>query len=520
MRLVTAQQMAAIDRRTIDDLGIDGYTLMKRAGQAVVDELTSLSEHYPAERVVVLCGRGNNGGDGFVIARLLRARGIEVQCYLVATNPNAVTGAALEAKTDWEREGGVTTPLTDDAAAQNAAMAWSDAHIIIDALLGTGLSGDVRGVVRAAIDAVTNLRVPVVAVDIPSGIDGDTGAVLGAAIHASLTVTFGLPKVGLMFHPGRQHTGTLVVADIGFPKGAVEAEAGRVFLTCEEHAREWMPIPAPDTYKGAQGTALIVAGSRGMTGAAALTAEAVLRVGGGLAYLAVPESLNDIFETMLREVITKPLPEVGKKRCLALRGLGALKAEAKHADVVAIGPGIGRHHETIDLVNRFIAQTDVPLIVDADALFALSKADSALFPFNRNAPVVLTPHYGELARLLHVETAAIVANPLHFARTACERFRATVLLKGAPTVVSGLSGDDWVITTGNPGMATAGMGDVLTGVIAGLYGQLRDAEVATRLGAYVHGLAGDIAQDELGTHGMIAGDVLARLPAAMKMLSG
>ena len=518
MHLVTAQQMAAIDRRTIEGLGIDGYALMKRAGQAVVDELVARSGSLVADRVIVLCGRGNNGGDGFVIARLLREQRADVRCYLVASDPDSVKGAALQAKADWERDGGETVTLTEDAVIRETARTWSDADIIVDAMLGTGLSGEVRGVVRTAIEEVGKLRVPVVAVDIPSGIDGDTGAVLGAAIQASLTVTFGLPKVGQAFHPGKRHAGTLVVADIGFPQEAVDAEAGRLFLTGKDDARRWMPTRAPNTHKGAQGTVLVVAGSRGMTGAAALTAEAALRVGVGLVYLAIPESLNDILETMLREVITKPMPEVGKKRCFAVRALGGLKAEAKNADVVALGPGIGRHHETIDLALRFIQQTDVPIVVDADALFALSKADVSAFPVKRTAPLILTPHYGELARLLSVEVAEIAANPLRFAREARDRFGATVLLKGDPTVVCGPSGDDWVNTTGNSGMATAGMGDVLTGAIAGLYGQLRDAEVATRLGAYVHGLAGDLARDDLGVHGMIAGDVLERLPAAMRKL--
>lgn len=518
MRLVTAQQMAAIDRRTIEGLGIDGYTLMKRAGKSVVDELVARSGSLVADRAVVLCGRGNNGGDGFVIARLLREQRADVRCYLVATDPDGVKGAALQAKIDWERDGGETIPLTDSAAVQDAAKTWFDADIIVDALLGTGLSGEVRGVVRTAIEEVGKLRVPVVAVDVPSGIDGDTGSVLGVAIQASLTVTFGLPKVGQAFHPGKRYSGTLVVADIGFPQEAIEAEAGRLFLSGEDDAQRWMPMREPNTYKGAQGTVLVVAGSCGMTGAAALTAEAALRVGAGLAYLAIPESLNDIFETTLREVITKPMPEVGKRRCFAVRALGRLKAEAKNADVIALGPGIGRHHETVDLAFRFIQQTDVPIVVDADALFALAKADAKVFPCTRTAPVILTPHYGELARLLRVETAEIAANPLRFGCEARDRFGATVLLKGDPTVVCGPSGDVWVNTTGNSGMATAGMGDVLTGAIAGLFGQLHDAEVATRLGAYVHGLAGDLARDELGAHGMIAGDVLAKLPAAMRKL--
>jgi ADP-dependent NAD(P)H-hydrate dehydratase / NAD(P)H-hydrate epimerase len=524
MRLVTSAQMAAIDRRSIEEHGIPGYTLMQRAGQAVVDELVARSGSVAGDLVAVLCGRGNNGGDGFVIARLLRELKADVRCYLIAEKPDAVAGSAKEAMDAWQQAGGETTNLVNEESIRAIAASWSDADYIIDGLLGTGLVGDVRGVVKAVIEAVSMQRVPVIAIDIPSGIDGDTGAVLGAAIQASLTVTFGLPKVGHAFHPGKRYCGTLVVADIGFPSDAVEAEAGRLFLTGSDDARGWVPHRVADAHKGSQGTVFLIAGSVGMTGAAALSSEAALRVGCGLSYLACPESLNDVLEGMVREVVTKPMPEVGKRRCFALRGLGQMLREAENMDVIAIGPGIGRHRETAELVRRFVQQSGHPMVIDADGLFALSPESR---PANLSAEefgfdgrdVVLTPHYGEMSRLIGVDIAQIKANPLAYARAARDTYRATVLLKGDPTVVCGPSGEEWVNTSGNSGMASGGMGDVLTGTIAGLIAQGLGAEKAARLGAYVHGLAGDLARDELGLHGMIAGDVLARLPTAMKKLS-
>lgn len=518
MRLVTSAQMAAIDRRSIEEHGIDGYTLMKRAGKAVIDELIARSGSLAADRVVVLCGRGNNGGDGFVIARLLREQKADVECVLIASDPDALRGAAKQARDDWEASGGTTSALTTDDAVRAATRRWRDADYLVDALLGTGLSGEVRGVIRTAIDEIANIRVPVIAVDIPSGISGDTGEVLGAAIPATLTVTFGLPKVGHAFHPGKRYCGTLVVADIGFPREAVEEEAGTLFLTGRDDARSWIPQRAPNAHKGTAGTVLVIAGSTGMTGAAALTSEAAFRAGCGLVYLACPAGLNDILEPMLREVVTRPLPEIGKRRCLATRALGDLRRLTETADAVAIGPGIGRHHETIELVRRFVSECNKPMVIDADALFALAKARYApgVSKLSLRSNIVLTPHAGELARLLGVDTAEIAARPLEFARRGRDELGATVLLKGNPTVICGASGAEWVNTSGNAGMATGGAGDVLTGIIAGLIAQGVEPETGARLGAYLHGMAGDRARDELGIHGMIAGDILRHVPGAMK----
>jgi len=566
MHLVTSRQMAAIDRRTIEQHGVPGIALMHRAGQAVVDEIVARSGSVAGDRIVVLCGRGNNGGDGFVVARLLRERKAEVSVYLLA-EPEKIAGDAQIAMEEWQRIGGEVAVLADDAAVHRAATTWAGADTIIDGILGTGLSGDVRGVIRTAIDELARLRVPVVAIDIPSGISGDTGQVLGAAVKATLTVTFGLPKLGQALHPGKSYCGTLCVADIGFPQEAIRVEAGNTFLAGRDDAHAWMPRREPDAHKAAMGRVLVIAGSVGMTGAAALAAESALRAGAGLVYLACPASLNDIFEAKITEVITYPVPEVRRYRCLSLRAHGEIRRRMDEATVVALGPGIGRHRETIALVRRLVADCPRPLVIDADGLYALSplvdlvrdaersedaehthageRAEGAFAQgqhvvhrgegaenvggrkggertggaFAQGQHVVLTPHYGEAARLLGCEIAEVQADPVGTCQRAAAEWGATFLLKGAPTVVCGPSGETWLNPTGNPGMATGGAGDVLTGLIAGLIAQGVAPEIAARLGAYAHGLAGDLARDKLGVHGMIAGDILRALPRALKDLA-
>jgi ADP-dependent NAD(P)H-hydrate dehydratase / NAD(P)H-hydrate epimerase len=516
MQLVTAEQMSAIDRRTIESMPgtASGTVLMERAGLAVVDEIVSRSGSVAGDRIVVLCGRGNNGGDGFVIARLLNELKAQVEVFLFSER-DRIAGEAKEAMEKWEAGGGITTVVLDEESVPDRTCSWADADLIVDALLGTGLHGEVGGLLRILIDRVNDLSVPIVAVDIPSGISGSSGRVCGTAIRATLTVSFGLPKIGHAFYPGKTHCGTLCVADIGFPSDIVEAEAGSLFMTSQDDARAWMPKREPDAHKGDVGRVFVLAGSVGLTGAAAMTAETACRSGAGLVYLGCPESLNDILETKLTEAMTIPLPEVGKKRCLSLRAHGRVRQLAEGADVVAVGPGIGRHHETIELIRRFVSQyQSAPLVIDADALFALAGAD--VFPLS--TPAVLTPHYGEFARLCDVEIEEVEADPLAMCRDRASEWGATILLKGAPTIVCGPSGETWVNPTGSAGMATGGSGDVLTGVIAAMIGQGVEPEVAARLGAHLHGTAGDLAQDTHGMHGMIAGDILMNVPSAIKAL--
>ena len=512
MQLTTSEQMAAIDRSTIDEFGVEGIVLMRRAGQAVVDEIVARSGSVAGDRVAILCGRGNNGGDGFVVARLLKELNAEPTVWVLA-DTDAISGDARLALEEWHAAGGTVARVTEETL-DEAAATWARADMVVDGLLGTGLRGEVRGVIRGAIERLAGLRVPIVAIDIPSGISADTGQVLGVAVRAALTVTFGLPKVGQAFYPGKEHCGTLCVADIGLAPQAVQKHAGSIAMTGAEEARRWIPERRPWAHKGDAGKVLIVAGSVGMTGAAALSGEATLRAGAGLVYVACPESLNDILEVKGTEVITLPMPEVRRQRCLSTRAIGELRRRMSGMNALAIGPGLGRHRETTELVRRIVSECELPIVIDADALFALSPD---VFPLK--APAVLTPHYGECARLLGMEIADVAADPLGVCRPAAGKLGVTVLLKGAPTVVCGPSGEAWVNPSGNPGMATAGSGDVLTGIITGLVAQGVEPEIAARLGAYVHGTAGDKARGELGVYGMIAGDILRHVPAALKQLT-
>jgi ADP-dependent NAD(P)H-hydrate dehydratase / NAD(P)H-hydrate epimerase len=509
MHLVTSARMKAMDRRTIEEFGVPGIDLMNRAGAAVVDEIIDRVGNLSGEAITILCGRGNNGGDGFVIARLMERLNARVSLWLLA-EPATVTGDAKLAMDQWVESGGTIHTLSTDEEVAEAAQEWQKSDMIVDAMLGTGLSGDVRGIARTAIEQVGTIRVPVVAVDIPSGISSDTGAVCGVAIKAGLTVTFGLPKIGQAFQPGKEHCGTLTVSDIGLHPQAVEEEAGFVRMTGRTTAREWLPRRANDAHKGDAGKVMLIGTSVGMTGAGVLSSEAALRSGAGLVYLACPESLNDVLETKSTEVITLPMPEVRKHRCFSLRAVGQIHRALEGMNALAIGPGLGRHRETRELVRRILSHATIPTVVDADALFALSPGN---FPFDQ--PVILTPHYGEAARLLGMEIDEIRRDPITVCRDAAEKLGVTMLLKGAPTVVTGPSGETWVNPTGNAGMATAGTGDVLTGMIAGLLGQGVEPETAARLAAFVHGTAGDLARDELGMTGMIAGDILRLVPQAI-----
>ena len=351
------------------------------------------------------------------------------------------------------------------------------------------------------------------AVDIPSGVEADTGRVHGAAVQAVLTVTFGLVKVGQLFYPGRSHCGALHLANIGFPESILRDAAAEALLLSAEGLESLVPRRRGDEHKGSCGMVAVVAGSVGMTGAAALTADAALRSGAGRVHLGIPASLNDIIEVKLSEVMTRPLPEVRKRRCLSLRALGEVCAMLTRADVLALGPGLGRYRETEELVRRLVLQTELPLVLDADGLSAFAGQANALK--GRSAPLVLTPHVGEFARLSGLDKRQITDAPMAVARDFAGEFGATLVLKGAPTVVALSDGRVAVNSTGNPGMATAGSGDVLTGIIAGLMAQGLGAEAAACLGVYVHGRAGDRAVERLGEWGMRAGDIADEIALAM-----
>ena len=512
LKLVTGPQMAEIDRRTIDSGVATGAQLMERAGARVVEVIHEEWEGLDKLNVVVVCGKGNNGGDGFVVSRLLQSKGACPRTFLTAT-ADQVRGDAAHHLELLQSHGGNLEPLATDDDIAGFEAALQEAELVVDALLGTGVKGAPRPDLAGVIERVGACGLPVISVDLPSGVDADTGRVPGACVRAAITVTFGLTKVGQMFFPGRDHCGVLRLVDIGFPDSAIEPLGPTPELLTEESAAGLIPRRPGDAHKGSCGSVAVVAGSVGMTGAAFLTAHSALRSGAGRVTLGVPASLNDILEIKLTEAMTRPLPEVRKHRCLSLRALGEVTDLLQKKDCLALGPGLGRHRETVELIRRVAIAAQIPLVLDADGLNAFAGSVDILG--QRGAPTILTPHLGEFARLTRAQIADIAADPIAAASQFAADYQVVVVLKGAPTVIAGPDGWVMVNPSGNPGMATAGSGDVLAGVIAGFVAQGLGCPEAAHLGVYIHGRAGDLARDELGEWGLLAADIAAGVPHAM-----
>ena len=517
VKLVTGAEMAAIDRKTIETTETSGAELMERAAGAVVDAIRVHWDGLEGLNVVVVCGKGNNGGDGFAVARLLRQAGVNVRVFL-SDSTSEIGGDAGIHLERMAATGTFETAAYRDGQSE-LTVAIDGADLIVDALLGTGSRGLPREPISTMIEIVAGSGKPVVAVDLPSGLDADTGIAAGACARAALTVTFGLPKRGQLFQPGRSLCGILELADIGFSEQVLDQAPVSTFLLTEEEVGCLLPVRSEDAHKGTCGTVAVLAGSVGMTGAAVLAAEAALRAGAGKVVLGAPASLNDILEIKLTEVMTLPLPEVKKRRCLALRGLGRAQDLIAKADVSALGPGLGQHPETAELVRRLVARIDTPLILDADGLNAISghadilkeRASAA----STSLPTVLTPHLGEFARLSGLQKEQIQEDPVARGREFATVHGVAVVLKGAPTVVALPDGRVLVNSCGNSGMATAGSGDVLTGLIAGFLAQNGSPAEAAALGVFIHGLAGDRMRDEMGEWGMLASDIGEAIPAAI-----
>jgi hydroxyethylthiazole kinase-like uncharacterized protein yjeF len=503
--VVTGAEMTAVDRHAIDVAGIPSLQLMERAGARVVETVQERFGGLEALSVGVVAGKGNNGGDGLVVARRILEAGGQARVWLTVGEESLGTEAAGLLRR-FREVGGVVTALPEGAG---AVAALREVDVVVDALLGTGLSGTPRPPQIAAIRAMNDAGRPVVAVDLPSGVDAGTGQVAAEAVRAAVTVTFGLVKVGHLFAPGRGHCGALDVVDIGFPDESVRAGAGPVRLLTEGGVAARMPYRPADAHKGTCGAVFVLAGSAGMTGAACLAAESALRGGAGRVTLGAPASLNDILEVKLTEVMTLALPEVRRRRCLSLRALGDLLAPARRADALVVGPGIGRHRETAELVRRLLASPDLPpAVIDADGLHALGEGGDV------PPGSVLTPHAGEFARLAGLDRAAVEATPLKHAPHLARRLASVVVLKGGPTVIAAPDGGTWVNPTGNPGMATAGTGDVLAGLIGGLLAQGLPPLEAAQVGVFLHGRAGDLARDDLGEWSLRAGDLCRSLGGA------
>ncbi|ADL13591.1 bifunctional ADP-dependent NAD(P)H-hydrate dehydratase/NAD(P)H-hydrate epimerase [Acetohalobium arabaticum] len=513
MEVVTAQQMQQIDKRTIEELGIPGVVLMENAGRAVVDTAWEMLDYNQEAEVVILAGGGNNGGDGFVAARLLDDLGVETEVLLVGES-EAVSGDAevnlnILQKLDYE----VRELQTEDDLEQ-AADLLAGADLVIDALLGTGIKGDLRGLFPDLIGLINESEIPVLAVDIPSGLDAETGQPHGRAVKADVTLTFALPKLGLVVYPGSEYAGRLEVADISIPDKAVEAQQIKREWITADLARDFLPKRASCSHKGSFGQAAVIAGSEGMTGAAKLSSLAVLKSGAGIATLGVPKTLHSILEEKLTEVMTKPLPET-RDSCLSLNSFAGIKALSREADVMAVGPGMSRSTEITYILHDILGELELPLVIDADGINAVTDLDLLA---DRKAPTVLTPHPGEMARLVGTSVAEIEADRIKTAAKWAKDLEVTIVLKGAATVIATADGRAYINSTGNSGLATAGSGDVLTGIITGLMAQGLTADEAAVLGVFLHGLTADLALEEETTYTLLAGDLIDNLAQAFRYL--
>ena len=515
--LLSADEMRQLDRDTIEGGHAAGVDLMERAGAGVVEAMERRYGPTLAMRVLVLCGTGNNGGDGFVAARHLRARGAEVALGVIG-DPKRIHGDARAHLERFESAGGAVVALADEAVLERLVRSRDRWDFALDAVLGTGARGTPEGLSAAAVQSLRELDdtgTRVVAVDLPTGVNADTGEIARRAVRADLTVTFGHAKRGHVLYPGRAFTGVLEVVDIGLAPVAPESGRHPFELATAAAMAELLPERDPRAHKGSTGRVLIVGGSVGLTGAVALAARAATRTGAGYVQAAVPASLNDALEAKLTEEMTIPCPETGA-RAFALDALEPILKRAAAADVVVVGSGLSRTPEAAELARRLIARCARPLVIDADGLNALEGATKLLE--QGDTPRVLTPHLGEAARLTGLSVESLEAKRLDAALEWAGRLRSVLVLKGAPTVIAAPRGIATVNPTGNAGLATAGTGDVLSGVIASLVAQGLDTYDAARMAAYVHGLAGDLAAAEIGAVGFNAGDCVERLPRVIERL--
>lgn len=529
MRLVTAQEMGAMDQKASKEYGIPSVVLMENAGLQVANLVSAQLDNLANTTIIVVAGKGNNGGDGFVVARHLFNRGAQVQVFLAA-EPEKIKGDALINLNIWRKMGQKIFPIIKNTDTNLFRLALMKADLVIDGLYGTGFTGAVRDQMVTVIEAINASGKPVVAIDIPSGLEADTGQANGPCIIAQHTVTFALPKLGLVLPAAKKYVGELHVADISIPAVVTanttveqngkagtgkDSPGGFRYLITDRLVRDWWPRRIGSEHKGNFGRVLVIAGSRGMSGAAVMSAQAAARSGAGLVTLGVPAGIHDIAETKLTEVMTFPLPQ-NERGTLSIAALAEIMDRAANCDVLALGPGLGASDEIAELVKEILLNIKIPCVLDADGLNVLAGRTELLKAVQPD--LVLTPHPGEMSRLTGRTTEQIQNDRLGITAAKAAQWGSVTVLKGAGTVVAGPDGTLFINNTGNPGMAAGGSGDVLTGIIAGLLAQGMPALQAAAAGVYLHGLAGDAAALDKGMAGLLAGDILEQLPAVLKTI--
>jgi len=502
MRVLNSSQMRDADRRTIEEIGIPSLVLMENAGRQAVAAMEAVYSDLLDRQIAVLCGRGNNGGDGFVIARTLVQRGADVAVFLIGR----VADVRGDARLNLEILGRLGVTVVEIADSQAWELHFSevrDCTLIVDAIFGTGLTAAVSGLIESVIADVNASDIPVVAIDLPSGLSGDSADLVGPSIEAALTITLAAPKIPLVLPPAELRAGDIVIADIGIPDDVLDGVDGpRIELLTRPAMRELITPRSPDSHKGDFGRVLVVAGSPGKTGAAHLAATGCLRSGAGLVTVATAAPAQSIIAAMAPEYMTEAIQS-------GADGLDPDEVERVlelARDVVALGPGLGQGRATREFVRQLVDRATMPLVIDADGLNAFTGAAERLSG-REGRDLIITPHPGEMGRLVGMSTDEVQANRLDVARNFAAAHHVYVVLKGHRTLIATPDKKVFINPTGNPGMATGGTGDVLTGMIAGWLAQLLDAEAACKLAVYLHGMAGDLAEADEGEVAMTAGDL-------------
>jgi NAD(P)H-hydrate epimerase len=522
MRILNADQMRAADRRTIQEIGIPSIVLMENAGRQIVAAMESIYQDLAERRVAVISGKGNNGGDGFVVARTLFQRGVEAAVFLVGRAAD-VKG---DARTNLDILGqlGVSVVEVADESAWELHFSEVGGHdLIVDALFGTGLAPPLTGLFETVVADINGCGLPVVSIDLPSGMSADTPDLAGNVVDAALTVTLGAPKLPLILPPAEAKAGEVVIADIGIPMGVIDAlEGPRIELLTRDQMRPLIQPRPPESHKGDFGRVVIAAGSVGKTGAAALAAFGALRSGAGLVTVACPRTCLPVVASFGMEFMTEPLEETASG---TVHFAAADAVLALAADALAVGPGLGRGEGVTTFVREILEKSEAPLVFDADALNAFSDEPAALVGRD-GLDVIITPHPGEMARLVGCTADDVQADRLGIATDFARTHKVYVVLKGYRTIIATPAGKVFVNPTGCPGMATGGTGDVLAGMLAGWLGQLLDAEAACRLAVYLHGAAGELADADSGEVSMTAmdladhiGDAILELTARRRVTS-
>jgi NAD(P)H-hydrate epimerase len=511
MKVATPKQIGKMDSETINKIGIPGIVLMENAALKVVEETIKSVGEIKGKKVIVIAGKGNNGGDAFAAARHLHNLEAHVSVFITSKKSEIKSDAEINLKI-IENMNIKTVEVIDESILSEIKKELDTCDAVVDGIFGTGFKGQVTGIIEEVVGIVNDSLKYVVSIDIPSGVNGENGKVLGKCIKAHKTVTFTFPKTGLLINPGCEYTGGLVIADIGIPKIICETYDIETILIDEGHVSGIIPKRLRESSKGNYGRVLIVSGSTGMTGSGCLSAKAALRTGAGLVYLGVPAALSNIYGTQLVEPIVIPFEDKGKGYFSKESGKDIIK-ELEKMNAAAIGSGISCRQDIVEFVHEILINARIPLVLDADALNAVAK-DAAILKKSK-VPLIVTPHPGEMSRLIGTSIQDVQKDRIKHARDFSDEYNVITVLKGSKTIIATPHGRVYINPTGNPGMSTAGTGDVLTGIIAGFIGQGFSPEDAAVAGVFLHGLAGDSAAQRKGEYGLIAGDLIEELPYAI-----